>query len=1251
MDNQKNMNKKTVVLVLVLLAAAAVIWTVGKNSNKGQEAASIKSQKPLAFLAAQHGEKGESLKHAKLASLKSLPKYVPDKKKNELPGGGVEEEEGGNTYKDFVLKVKNKVFNIPTDSTNRLLNPDQKDLKATNIQSQTAIVPVSDHLGSDFSGYRPPDSQVAVGPNHVVSVVNSGMTIQTKTGTVLSTVSLHDMFSSLLVSPYFNCDPRIVYDTLSSRYIFSVLGNCRQDMQGNPIPALPPNPPYSLAFATSISSDPTAGWNLYLIPSTQFLDYDNLGVSNDKIVITVWFFQDSPQVSSKIWVLDKAAALSGATLTPSIFKYYYPYGDNDVIPALTFDNIGDVYMGNIQWTDGVWVNNGNDFLYCGEDVICVDLRVIQGPASSPTLVDKGRLMAINASSSTGSHPQMGGPNLPSNDARLNSFILRNNSLWMTANTQPYSQVTSDVWWGQLGNLTTTPSWIQQGIIHDSTNTKWYSDPSLAVNANGDVGVSFNCFSATTYPSLCTTARYAGDAPGTMSPVYVSKAGAGPYNGGSPQRWGDYSATVVDPVDNTFWGIGEIGSTTLAAWNAWLTHFSQTDDTGPVVSITAPANGDTVTGTALTVTATAQDNLGVSGVQFKLDGNNLGAEDTTAPYSITWNTTTATNGTHTLTAVARDTNNNSTISSGVSVTTVNTNPNLPVVSFTAPIGDTLPNSGSTKVTATATSPAGVAFIDSKLDGVLQKRCGAPTPSPCTYNLPASQVSPGTHTFTAMATTTSGLQNTVTKIMTKGSSTDTTPPTVSMTSPANNSTVSGTSVTLSATASDNVGVTSVQFKVDGTVIGTDTSSPYSMSWNTTTISNGSHSLTATASDAATNSTTSSVISVTVSNSSIDTTPPSVSITYPANAATLNGTYNITASAVDNVGVVGVQFKLDGNNLGAEDTVSPYSTVWNTTTTTNGTHILTAVARDAAGLTATSQPVSVTVDSNLDTTYPTITITAPANSSTVSGTITISANATDNVAVAGVQFKVDGNNIGSEDTTAPYSVSWNSAGVINGYHSIVAIARDTSNNTTPSVASSVTVSNGGNTLSNVGLAPMPWSITSSMARISWNTSTPSTTVVDYGLDANYGQTASNSTLVTYHYLQINGLTPSTTYHYRATSIDASANSATSGDLTFTTLAPDSTPPVITNLNIGSITSSRATITWATAEASTSSVSYGTTTSYGTSSSTSYSPGGPYFWTSHSVTLVNLSANTLYHIQAYSTDANQNTGYSTDMTFTTLP
>jgi Big-like domain-containing protein len=93
-------------------------------------------------------------------------------------------------------------------------------------------------------------------------------------------------------------------------------------------------------------------------------------------------------------------------------------------------------------------------------------------------------------------------------------------------------------------------------------------------------------------------------------------------------------------------------------------------------------------------------------------------------------------------------------------------------------------------------------------------------------------------------------------------------------------------------------------------------------------------------------------------LDTEPPAVAMTAPANGAIVSGTITVSAEASDNVGVAGVQFQLDGAPLGAEDTEAPYAVTWDTATTGIGQHSLTAVARDAAGNSSTAAPVTVTV-----------------------------------------------------------------------------------------------------------------------------------------------------------------------------------------------------------------------------------------------------------------------------------------------------
>ncbi len=95
--------------------------------------------------------------------------------------------------------------------------------------------------------------------------------------------------------------------------------------------------------------------------------------------------------------------------------------------------------------------------------------------------------------------------------------------------------------------------------------------------------------------------------------------------------------------------------------------------------------------------------------------------------------------------------------------------------------------------------------------------------------------------------------------------------------------------------------------------------------------------------------------------DAEPPTVSLTAPANGATVSGAVNVNANAADNIGVAGVQFLLDGNNLGAEDTSSPYSVSWSTLAASNGSHTLAARARDGAGNLTTSTSVTVTVSNS--------------------------------------------------------------------------------------------------------------------------------------------------------------------------------------------------------------------------------------------------------------------------------------------------
>src|SRR5207247_1122333 len=135
---------------------------------------------------------------------------------------------------------------------------------------------------------------------------------------------------------------------------------------------------------------------------------------------------------------------------------------------------------------------------------------------------------------------------------------------------------------------------------------------------------------------------------------------------------------------------------------------------------------------------------------------------------------------------------------------------------------------------------------------------------------------------------------------------------------------------------------------------------------------------------------------------------------------------------------------------------------------------------------------------TTPPAVSMTAPANGATVAGTITVSASATDNAGVVGVQFKLDGANLGAEVTAAPYTLAWITSTAANGAHSVTAGARDAAGNTAPASAVSVTVDNEPPLLSSVAST----NLSSSAATITWATDEPSDSQVEYGTTSAYGQ-----------------------------------------------------------------------------------------------------------------------------------------------------
>jgi regulation of enolase protein 1 (concanavalin A-like superfamily) len=189
-----------------------------------------------------------------------------------------------------------------------------------------------------------------------------------------------------------------------------------------------------------------------------------------------------------------------------------------------------------------------------------------------------------------------------------------------------------------------------------------------------------------------------------------------------------------------------------------------------------------------------------------------------------------------------------------------------------------------------------------------------------------------------------------------------PSVSISSPSNGATFTAPpSIAIAAAASDSDGtVTRVDFFRDGTLIGSDTNSPFGTTWSSPPP--GDHLLTAVATDNGGGTATSAPVVVSVTGSTNQ--PPSVSLTSPANAATFSAPANITlaATASDADGTISRVDFFQGSTLVGSDTTSPYSATWSSVPA--GSYSLTAVATDNAGATRTSAAAGVTVTSSSST-----------------------------------------------------------------------------------------------------------------------------------------------------------------------------------------------------------------------------------------------------------------------------------------------
>jgi hypothetical protein len=312
------------------------------------------------------------------------------------------------------------------------------------------------------------------------------------------------------------------------------------------------------------------------------------------------------------------------------------------------------------------------------------------------------------------------------------------------------------------------------------------------------------------------------------------------------------------------------------------------------------------------------------------------------------------------------------------------------------------------------------------------------------------------------------------------TDTTSPVISIGTPTDGAIVAGSPVIASAIASDNVGVAGVQFKWDGANLGSEmVSSPFSIGFDSTTVANGAHTLTAVARDAAGNQTTAAPVTVLVSNLVSTLGLPVISVTAAVSTAVI-GTTNygaFTFTRTDDTTLpLTVNYSLGGTAVKWDDYRRPVEgDMPESITIPAGASAYTMniaaignennVNPETASLTLSTDPAytvgslnatSITIVSNVVATPPVVSLTSPAAGSTVSSSIVVSASASASSGVAGVQFQLDGANHGTEDTVSPYSMTLDTTTVVNGTHALTAVVRDTAGNQVTSTAVSVTVNN---------------------------------------------------------------------------------------------------------------------------------------------------------------------------------------------------
>ena len=455
----------------------------------------------------------------------------------------------------------------------------------------------------DNSTAIPPDTHGAVGTNHVMTVLNSQVRIQNRNGGVISTMALDSFWAPVGGTP--DCfDPRLAYDPYSHRWIFTACANSE-------------GPASALLVGVSQSGDPTGNWFLYEFDAdaddTDWADYASLGFNKNWIVVSVNLIgvSDGAAHGAEIYAFNKTNLYANGS---PIFTKFLSANGSTIAPAVTCDNTS-----NVEYLLETW--NGA----AGQ----LRLSSLAGTPSVPTLTVGLSFPSAGSWGDGGgpdSMPQMGtATKIDGGDSRMQNLVQRNGTLWATHSVFSSNPARAAVQWWQL---TTNGAVLQSARIDDPLGDKHFAYPSLAVNANEDVLIGYSRFGATQFVSANYSFRYGLDPINTMRDDTVLKAGEGIYikkMGTAYNRWGDYSSTVVDPInDVSMWTIQEyagtpVGTGTLdgdGRWGTWWGRFDSGEESAALVSATLtgegcqPANGRVDPGENVTVSFTLRNSGGI-----------------------------------------------------------------------------------------------------------------------------------------------------------------------------------------------------------------------------------------------------------------------------------------------------------------------------------------------------------------------------------------------------------------------------------------------------------------------------------------------------------------------------------------------------------------------------------------------------------------------------------------------------------------